>query len=90
MPRSAADWQSGVANLDNLESPAEYFAYTPSADAIPGGEILQIYTPDGGTVNLTQPNGVQRDGVPLLPGYNAIKATHVRPGGTATGLWLYR
>lgn len=60
---------------------------TPGASALPDGPCRALLVGVAGTVNLTTLAGVQRDGVPLVEGWNPVGATHVRTGGTATGIW---
>ncbi|HEX8382465.1 MAG TPA: hypothetical protein VF592_03720 [Sphingomonas sp.] len=40
-----------------------------------------------GTANLVQPDGTQRDNVPLQQGYNPLRVLKVLTGGTADNIW---
>ena len=40
-----------------------------------------------GTANLVQPDGTERDDVPLQAGYNPICVLRVKTGGTADDIW---
>lgn len=60
---------------------------TPSNDALAGGRCRAILATVAGTVNITTAAGVERNAVPINVGVNPIAATHIRSGGTATGLF---
>lgn len=66
---------------------ADYIPTAPSNSALPNGNCRAICVTVAGTVNLTTPAGVDRDGVPCGVGVNAYSASKIRPGGTATGLF---
>jgi hypothetical protein len=40
-----------------------------------------------GTANLTEDDGTERNGVPLIAGYNFLVVKKVRTGGTADNIW---
>ncbi len=65
----------------------DYVPVTPGASALADGPCRAICATVAGTVNLTNKAGVQRDGVPVNVGVNPYVATHIRAGGTATGLF---
>ena len=85
--RTAADWKSGVANLDQTLPGRKYVPVTKAAGDLPGGVCRTLLVGTPGTANLTQEDGTPRDNVPLQQGYNPIVCKQVRPGGTAADIW---
>lgn len=80
---------TGAPDL-KVDPATEYQPIVKSADPIDGGEVRGLLVATAGTANLTQLDGTERDGVPLVVGYNMIAASHVREGGTADGIWGLR
>lgn len=62
-------------------------AVTAGSDPLPDGTCRAILATAAGTVNITTPAGNEVDDVPVNIGVNPIGATHIRAGGTATGLF---
>lgn len=80
---------TGAPDL-KVDPAQEYIPLTKAADAIAGGPVRGFLVATAGTANLTQLDGEERDGVPLVVGYNMLAATHLREGGTADGIWGLR
>lgn len=69
-------------------SPAtKYVPVTPGAEDLPDGVCRGLLVGSAGTCNLTEPDGTDRDDVPLIAGYNPLAALKVRAGGTADDIW---
>jgi hypothetical protein len=61
---------------------------TPDDDNdLPGGICRALLVGTGGGANLIDASGVERTGVPLLPGIIPIGVQRVKTGGTAIDIW---
>jgi len=71
-------------------SPSASAKYPPVVKAnadLPGGACRGLLVGTPGTANLTEPDGTQRNAVPLQQGYNPLSVLQVRLGGTADNIW---
>lgn len=75
---------SGDASQAPLD---DYVPVTPGAGLLPNGTCRAVIVTVAGTVNLTTPAGIDRDGVPCSVGINPYMASKIRAGGTATGIF---
>ena len=67
---------------------ASVYAKVTKADAdLPGSITRGLLVGTPGTANLRQPDGTDRDDVPLQQGYNPLQVLQVRTGGTADDIW---
>lgn len=75
------------AHRRSTSSAAKYPPVVKANANLPGGACRGLLVGSAGTANLTEPDGTQRDNVPLQVGYNAVQALQVRLGGTASDIW---
>ena len=69
-------------------APATRYVPVVKADAdLPDGLCRGLLVGTAGTANLMQEDGTVRANVPLQAGYNPLRATQVRVGGTAADIW---
>ncbi len=71
-------------------SARKYFPLTKVDADIEGGTVRGLLVATAGTANLTEDDGTERNGVPLVQGWNPMYVKRVRPGGSADGIWGYR
>lgn len=70
-----------------IDSATDYVLVAKGADELEGGAARGLLVGVAGTANLTTLDGEDRDGVPLVAGYNMLICTKVRAGGTADNIW---
>jgi hypothetical protein len=67
---------------------ARYYPVVVKANAdLPDGVCRCLLVGTAGTANLTQEDGTEVDGVPLVAGYNFLVVRQVRLGGTAANIF---
>lgn len=67
---------------------AERIVPVTKADSdLPGGACTGLLVGTAGTANIRDMSGNDRANVPLQQGYNPIRVSQVRTGGTASDIW---
>lgn len=73
---------------EQLSDPADHVRkIEKGAGAIPEGPTRALLCGTAGTANLTTAAGDELVNYPLQQGYNPIRVTHVKTGGTAGDIW---
>lgn len=81
---------AALANEDRFPptmSAIKYVPVTPQDADLPGGVCRGLLAGVGGTADLQEPDGTNRDAVPLKEGYNPLFVKRVRALGTASNIW---
>lgn len=74
-------------NPEFSSAPADdYVPVTKANGDQPNGKCRGLTVLVAGTLNLTNKDGVERDGVKVFVGYNPLVVKQVRLGGTADGI----
>jgi hypothetical protein len=84
MPKNIKN--TGAPDL-KLDSARSYVPVLKGADDLPDGTCRGLLVGTAGTANLTEDDGTERNGVPLIAGYNFLVVKKVRTGGTADNIW---
>jgi len=77
------------SHTTGLSSPARVLKPVTKSDStdLPDGTCRAILVGSGGTANIIDASGNDLAGVPLQTGFNPVRVSRVKTGGTATDIW---
>ena len=73
--------------MNPLSSSGKIVAVTKADSNLPSGVTKALLVGTAGTANLMDEDGNTVTNVPLQAGYNPLRVSQVRTGGTASDIW---